>query len=82
MAESWRVTLGQIPHRLLGHGTGRDGRAIAFALAWAETRVLATASRPPAAFGGDGYPHSFAAVSSRSTMIPRDPTGGRPGGGW
>lgn len=29
MAQTRRVTLGPIPQRLLVHGTGRDGRAIA-----------------------------------------------------
>jgi hypothetical protein len=33
MAKTWRVTLGHLRDRLLGHGTGRGRRVVAFALA-------------------------------------------------
>jgi hypothetical protein len=35
MVETWRVTLGRIRQRLLGHETGRGRRAVVFALAGA-----------------------------------------------
>ena len=58
LAETWRVRLGHIRRRLLGHGTGRGRRAAAFALATAERGVLAPGRRLAPSCGVNGYPHS------------------------
>jgi hypothetical protein len=81
MAKTWRVTLGHLRDRLLGHGTGRGRRVVAFALAGAKRGVLATASRLAPSFGLNGYPHSRCGCLVAEFHGSARPMAGRPGGG-